>query len=559
MAQVVKRKLGEILVTAGVITQGQVDEALAYSREHRMLFGGALIALGFITEGEIIDTVSAQTGIPKVDLAQVTIDAEAARSVPAEIARKYNLIPTGVKNGMLMVAMSDPLNLFAIDDVRFITKKNVEVQIAGGPAIANAIEIYYTKQATDKAIAELKREYNIDVPQEDDGQGDEIQNAPVVRLTESILSQAISMGVSDIHVEPFEKTVLVRYRIDGTLTEALQIPVGLYPSVCTRLKIMSDMDIAERRLPQDGRIEKVIDGKNYDLRVSSLPTVFGEKIVIRVLDRSTFSFSRSSLGLSEKDNALIDRLLRIPYGIVLMTGPTGSGKTTTLYTLLSELNSREKNIITVEDPVEYMFDGINQVQVNPKAGLTFAQGLRSLFRQDPDIMMVGEIRDEETAQMAVRAAITGHLVLSTVHTNDAPGAVTRLLDMKVDSYLVADAIVGAVAQRLVRRLCSRCKREAVTTPLENELLRMSGPSLVYEPVGCAACGGTGFRGRIGVFEVMIVESAHREAISAGKSIDELRGIALSRGMTPLIENGRKHVLDGVTSPQEMIKSVYSRL
>lgn len=387
---------------------------------------------------------------------------------------------------------------------------------------------------------------------------DDVQAAPAVRLTNSIINQAIATNASDIHIEPFENYVAVRYRVDGVLFESNRIPQSLYSAVSTRIKIMAGMNIAEKRLPQDGRIELETKGRSYDFRVSSLPTVFGEKIVIRVLDRTSFDFTRDKLGFTDSENEIIDKIIRMPYGIVLLTGPTGSGKTTTLYAMLSEVNTPDKNIVTIEDPVEYMLEGINQVQVNTKAGLTFAAGLRSILRQDPDIIMIGEIRDEETAQIAVRAAITGHLVLSTLHTNDAPGAITRLVDMGVEPYLAADAIVAVIAQRLVRKLCPNCRAPYKAEDNDKMILNLDKPVQLYRAVGCPACQNSGYRGRTAIHEVMMVGREHRNIIARGGSAEEIREVAVRQGMVDLYESCRRLVLDGVTTIQEMVRTVYAR-
>ena len=387
---------------------------------------------------------------------------------------------------------------------------------------------------------------------------DEIQNAPAVRLTNAIITQAITIRASDIHIEPFDSEILVRYRIDGVLVEGPKIPPNLYSAVSTRIKIMSGMNIAEKRIPLDGRIEMEQSGKIYDFRVSSLPTVFGEKIVIRILDRSKALFNRTSIGFSEEENHLIDKLVKVPHGIILLTGPTGSGKTTTLYTFLSELNQPDRNIVTVEDPVEYMMHGVNQVQVNQKAGMTFAVGLRSILRQDPDIIMVGEIRDEETAQIAVRAAITGHLVLSTLHTNDAPGAVTRLVDMGVQPYLAADAMVAVIAQRLVRKLCTACKEAYQAEEVDLKMLKMENSVTLYRAVGCPLCGNTGYAGRTAIHEILMLDNEMRSLIENGGNAEQLRNLALAKGMVNLYENCKSILLKGVTSMYEMVKTVYAR-
>lgn len=554
-----RKRLGDILMSAGKLTAAQLGAALDIQSRTKKRIGAVLIDEGILTESEIIDTLSEQLSIKRIDIDNTYVEPEIARSIPKEVARKHNLIPVYLQDDKLIVAMSDPLNVFAIDDVCFITQKKVEPVIAAKSSIEKAIEFYFSKQATDKAIEDLKKEYAIPAETKiDPDETDDIQSAPAVRLTNSIINQAITTNASDIHIEPFETYVSVRYRVDGVLFESNRIPENLYSAVSTRIKIMSGMNIAEKRVPQDGRIEMDINDKSYDFRVSSLPTVFGEKIVIRVLDRTTFNYNREKLGFTAGENGLMDKIIHMPYGIVLLTGPTGSGKTTTLYTMLNEVNTPDKNIVTVEDPVEYMLEGINQVQVNNKAGLTFAAGLRSILRQDPDIIMIGEIRDEETAQIAVRAAITGHLVLSTLHTNDAPGAITRLVDMGIEPYLAADAVVGVIAQRLVRRLCASCKTSYMSDENEMKILNTDKPVRLYKGEGCPACHDSGYKGRTAIHEVMPVEREIRRIIERRGNAEELRETAVKEGMVNLFENCRTLVLKGETTIQEMVKTVYAR-
>ena len=554
-----RMKLGELLMGAGMISQVQLEEVLAEQGKSRKRMGQILIERNILTEEEIMDTLAVQLSLERFDIGKAFIDPEIARSIPKEVAKKYNLIPFSEKDGKLLVAMSDPLNIFAIDDISFITHKPIQPCIAGYEAIEKAIELYFSKQSTDKALEDLKKEYKIELDGKlDQALIDEVQSAPAVRLTNSILNQAITTGASDIHIEPFEKEVKVRYRIDGVLVASMTIPKSLYSSVCTRIKIMAGMNIAENRIPQDGRNEMEVGGQSYDFRVSSLPTVYGEKIVIRILDRSNFQLSRSNLGFTNHENVLLNRILSMPYGIVLLTGPTGSGKSTTLYTILKELNTVDKNIVTVEDPVEYTLLGINQVQVNTKAGLTFASSLRSILRQDPDIIMIGEMRDEETARIAVRAAITGHLVFSTLHTNDAPSSLTRLVDMGVAPYLVAEAIIGIISQRLLRKLCSSCKRGYLAEEREKKILREQNVHKLYKATGCPACNNTGYKGRVAIHEVLYLDNKLRNIIEKGANADELRTLALKGGMVPLYENCRQLVLNGVTSINEMVRTVYAR-
>ena len=556
-----RKRLGDMLLEAGKISLAQLNRALETQRKTKRRLGEVLIDQGLLTEDEIADVLAQQLSLERIDLEKTFVEQDIARSIPKEVALKYTAIPIFMRDDKLVVAMSDPLNMFAIDDICFITQKRIQPAVSTKKQIQKAIEIYYTKQDTDQAIEELKREFTASV-EESQRTGmelsDDVQAAPAVRLTNSIINQAIATNASDIHIEPFEHHVAVRYRVDGVLFESNRIPQNLYSAVSTRIKIMAGMNIAEKRLPQDGRIELEVKGRSYDFRVSSLPTVFGEKIVIRVLDRTTFDYTRDKLGFTERENEMMDRIIRMPYGIVLLTGPTGSGKTTTLYSLLSEVNTPDKNIVTIEDPVEYMLPGINQVQVNPKAGLTFAAGLRSILRQDPDIIMIGEIRDEETAQIAVRAAITGHLVLSTLHTNDAPGAITRLVDMGVEPYLAADAIVAVIAQRLVRKLCPNCREPYTAEGNEMMILNLDKPVRLYRAVGCPACQNSGYRGRTAIHEVMMVGREHRNIIARGGSAEEIREVSISQGMVDLYESCRQLVLNGVTSIQELVKTVYAR-
>ena len=556
-----RKRLGDMLLEAGKISLAQLNRALETQRKTKRRLGEVLIDQGLLTEDEIADVLAQQLSLERIDLEKTFVEQDMARSIPKEVALKYTAIPIFMRDGKLVVAMNDPLNMLAIDDICFITQKKIQPAVATKKQIEKAIEIYYSKQDADQAIEELKREFTASV-EESQRTGmelsDDVQAAPAVRLTNSIINQAIATNASDIHIEPFENYVAVRYRVDGVLFESNRIPQNLYSAVSTRIKIMAGMNIAEKRLPQDGRIELEVKGRSYDFRVSSLPTVFGEKIVIRVLDRTTFDYTRDKLGFTERENEMMDKIIRMPYGIVLLTGPTGSGKTTTLYSLLSEVNTPDKNIVTIEDPVEYMLPGINQVQVNPKAGLTFAAGLRSILRQDPDIIMIGEIRDEETAQIAVRAAITGHLVLSTLHTNDAPGAITRLVDMGVEPYLAADAIVAVIAQRLVRKLCPNCREPYTAEGNEMMILNLDKPVRLYRAVGCPACQNSGYRGRTAIHEVMMVGREHRNIIARGGSAEEIREVSISQGMVDLYESCRRLVLDGVTSIQEMVRTVYAR-
>lgn len=546
-----------MLVENGLIDNEKLNIALEEQKTSWKKLGDILVEMGFVSDEILVNTIAKQISVESINLKNTFIDSEVARLIPKEVAKKHTVIPVYKKDGVLYVAIADPRNMNALDDIRVITQLPVRSMIAPARDIEEAIEVYFSLQMSERAIEDLKRDWTFETETEDSDDSD-IQNAPSVRLANSIITQAVTTRASDIHLEPFEDSVSVRFRIDGALTENMNIPQNLYPALLTRFKVISGINIAEKRVPQDGRIEMTISGKNYDFRVSTLPTVFGEKIVIRILDRTSFLFTRQMLGFTKQNSELVDKIIKKTNGIILLTGPTGSGKSTTLYTLLRELNTPDVNIVTIEDPVEYMLRGINQVQVNNKAGLTFAAGLRSILRQDPDIVMIGEIRDEETAQIAVRASITGHLVLSTLHTNDAPSSVARLIDMGVEPFLVAESLSGIIAQRLVRKLCPECKKRVQANQAELEILGLSEPVEIYQPAGCPKCSSTGFAGRVAIHEVMHVNRALRDAIQENSGTEALRDIAEDNGMVKLLDGCRQLVINGITSISEMVKTVYVR-
>lgn len=551
------KKLGNLLISGNKISQKQLEEALKMQRATGNKLGEELVDKGYLTEEDIIEVLEFQMGIPHVDLEKYFIDPDVVNLVSETLARKYILIPIKKNRGSLTVAMADPLNLFAIDDVKIATGLDVTPVISIRKDILDSIEQYFGKKSAEKAIEDLKDQYNIELDSNlDDELLNEINNAPVVRLVNSFIKQAISAKASDIHIEPYEDRIRIRFRIDATLQEIMSPSKNTHSAITTRIKIISKMDIAERRLPQDGRVEMNIDGRSIDLRVSSLPTVYGEKIVIRILDRTSTIMTKKSLGFTENNLKRFNNLLSYPNGILLVTGPTGSGKTTTLYAALQELNSIGKNIITLEDPVEYRLDGINQVQINPKSGLTFSSGLRSILRQDPDIIMVGEIRDEETARLAIRAAITGHLVISTMHTNDAASTVSRLVDMGIEPYLVASSVMGVVAQRLVRKICDSCKTEYISEKKEEDILNIYEPIKLYKGKGCSKCYNTGYKGRTSIHEVLEVDKNMRQNINNNNSIDDLKELAKANGMISLYENNKDLVVKGITSINELLKVSY---
>lgn len=554
----IKKRLGDILLESNIITQDQLDYALEIQKQKKIKLGEVFIAEGIITEEQMLGVLEFQLGVPYTDLSKYYIDPKMPKVISRSVAVKYNLIPIAMNRGKLMVVMSDPLDIIAIDDVQLITGLDIEVAISSKDDIKRAIDNYYeASDDAEKAVEDFKAELDESIVEEVEAESADVTNAPVVRLVNSIIIQAAKQKASDIHIEPFEKEVRIRYRIDGELKEIMSPAKAMHSAIATRIKIMGKMDIAEKRIPQDGRVEANIEGRMLDLRLSVLPTVYGEKVVIRLLDRNAIVVSKEQLGFTPYNLELFDRIIKAPEGIILMTGPTGSGKTTTLYTILKELNSINKNIITVEDPVEYRLAGVNQVQVNAKAGLTFASGLRSILRQDPDIVMVGEIRDTETVEIAVRAAITGHLVLSTLHTNDTASTISRLVDMGVETYMVSSAVVGIIAQRLVKRICIRCKTEFETNEEQMHLLGIDQPIKIYKGKGCQHCSNSGYSGRIAIHEILVLDREIRAMIDRGETIDNIKQRAIDKGMKTLNQTCVDLVKEGVTTMEEMIKITYS--
>lgn len=557
MAIIQKRRLGEILVIANKINQAQLDEALKIQKEEGMKLGEVLVEKGFVTEYDIIHAIEQQIGIKEVDLGNVQCDKKVLKIVPQKICDKHMLAPFGFEDGKIKVAMADPLNIFAIDDIAISTGLEVKTFIAPKKDIRKFIEVNYSTEQVNKAAEELRKESKESIVQQQQSQNieemDDVKNAPVVKMIDKLFKNAIEMRTSDIHIEPFENEIRIRYRIDGKLQTVNVLGRESLGPLVTRIKILGNMNIAERRIPQDGRIITKVGETDVDLRVSILPVVNGEKIVIRILSRDNYKLGKEKLGIADENLKKIDRMVRSPFGIVLVTGPTGSGKSTTLYTELSEINSDDVNIITVEDPVEYTLEGINQVNVNSKAGMTFASALRSILRQDPDVIMIGEIRDNETAEIAIKAAITGHLVMSTLHTNDAASSVTRLIDMGVEPFLASTSLTGIIAQRLVRRICPYCKEEYEASSYEKKILRQpkDKPLKIYKGKGCGRCHNSGYYGRVGLYEVMEMDRELKDAINRTKDPNVLKDIARKNGMTTLEEECIKHVLDGLTTVKEL--------
>ena len=553
-----KMRLGDILTSSGIITNEQLENALILQKEKGMKLGELLIKEKILTEEEILGVLEYQLEIPYIDLNKYFIDPKVPKIISESLAKKHSAIPISLKNGKLTVVMSDPLDIVAVDDIRISTGMNVEVAITSVADIKKAIVRYYdSTEEAEKAVEEFKSQSGLADNIAEQMEDEDVTNAPMVRLVNSIISQAVKSKASDIHIEPFEKSVRIRYRIDGELKEVMTPSKSTHSALVTRIKIMGKMDISERRIPQDGRVEAVIEGAHIDMRISVLPTVYGEKVVIRLLDRNAIVVSKEELGFTSYNLELFDKIVKAPEGIILLTGPTGSGKTTTLYTILKELNQINKNIITVEDPVEYRLAGVNQVQVNVKAGLTFASGLRSILRQDPDIVMVGEIRDAETAQIATRAAITGHLVLSTLHTNDTSSTISRLVDMGIETYMVSSAVVGVIAQRLVKRICPRCKEEHNLSAEERLLIKIDENIAIYKGKGCNFCSGSGYSGRIAIHEILILDREIRDLVNKEADSDTIKELARQKGMKTLNESCMELVLNGTTTVDEMIKITYS--
>jgi type IV pilus assembly protein PilB len=555
------KQLGDILLEEGLVTEGQLMAALDEQATRGESLGRVLVDIGMLTEAQLVQALARQVGMEFVDLTEYPVDRAAVALIPASVCRRHTVLPVAFDNGTLLVAMANPGNVVAVDDVRAISGMSVRTVVATHDDLLGAIDRYCR---ADEEIDELASAFEEETGSQDTDLskiGDHVEDdAPIVRFVNILVTQAIQDRASDIHIEPAEKDLLVRYRIDGVLHEMQRAPKQIQSGVISRLKIMSDIDIAERRKPQDGRMSVVHNGRKVDLRVATLPTVWGEKVVMRILDNSTASLDLRELSFLDDNFQVYQESYTKPYGMILVTGPTGSGKSTTLYATLNAVSRPEINVITVEDPVEYRLPGINQVQVNPKAGLTFASALRSILRSDPDVVLIGEIRDHETAQIAIEAALTGHLVLSTLHTNDAPSAVTRLIEMGIEPFLVGSALDCVVAQRLARRLCERCKE--AYTPSEVELIAARFPwnpgeeiPTLYRPAGCSACSRTGYKGRMALHEVMrVTEEIERLAV-AHASAAEIGTTARQQGMVTLRDDGWTKVLLGDTSVEEILRVV----
>ena len=553
-----KKRLGDILIQAGMITPDQVAVAIEAQKKTKERLGKTLIRLGFITEENLLKTLAHQLKLNYVNLKEEKIDRSLVKLIPEKVARRHLVVPLAQMGQVLMVAMADPLNIFALDDLAFKTGLEIEPVIASEQDILTTLETLYEISLMDKietAPEDLQIYSDEEESTEPEGEeGAVIDEGPISQLVNLIISEAIKERASDIHLEPDERALRIRYRVDGILKETSSLGPKFIAPVISRIKIMSKMDISEKRSPQDGRFKFTMDNKVIDSRVSSFPTIYGENVVMRILDQSSIIIGLEDLGFLPRDMEKVRYLIEKPYGFILVTGPTGSGKTTTLYAVLNTINTPEKHFVTLEDPVEYRLDGIRQCQINIKAGLTFAAGLRSILRQDPDAIMVGEIRDIETAEIAVQSALTGHLVLSTLHTNDAPSSLIRLADMGVDAFLISSAVEGVIAQRLVRLICSRCKESYTASEAELKELRLSTDQevILHRGKGCSFCKGSGYKGRLGIFEILVVDKELKEMILRKATQGEIEEYArLKQQMKSLREDGIAKVLAGITTVEEL--------
>ena len=555
-------RIGDYLVNQGLITNDQLSKVLAAQKESNgtKKFGDVVVELGFMTELNFAKALAGNLRVQYVDLDNIEINTEAVQMVPEALARKHTVIAINVQGKRLTVATNDPVNFIVLEDIKVSTGMDTVPVLATTSAINKAIGKCYSMQNVDSVIDSVNAMGgDLGEMSADDAESkDRVESAPIVKLATTIIENSYRADATDIHIEPFKTYTRIRIRVNGDLVELMNISSAVHSALTTRLKLISGMNIAEKRIPQDGRFTQVVDGTTLDVRVSSLPTVHGEKIVIRILSTGQIALRKiTDLGMSDYNYAMFEHMLRVPHGVILVTGPTGSGKTTTLYAALGELAKPNVNVITVEDPVEKAIDGINQCQVNTKAGMTFAAALRSILRQDPDIVMVGEMRDAETADIGIRAAITGHLVLSTLHTNDAASTVVRLVDMGVAPYMVATSLIGVIAQRLIKVLCPECKKPRMSTEEENELMRVPHSIQIYDPCGCQACNNTGYRGRTAIHEIIHCNSKVSSIIAAGGTKEEIEAAAKEIGTKLLRDNASELVQAGQTSIDELVRATFS--
>lgn len=554
-------RIGDYLVEQKLITQEQLMEVLDAQKksEGSKRFGEMVVELGFITEVSLAKALAAKLRVPYVDLGNIEVDEDAVRKIPESLAKKHTVIAINIQGRRLTVATDDPINFNILEDIKMQTGMDTIPVLATRSAINKAIGQHYSMENVD-SVLESVQQFRDDDDQDDEAR-DRIENAPIVKLATTIVENSYRADATDIHIEPFKTYTRIRIRVNGDMVELMNVSNVVHNALTTRLKLISGMNIAEKRIPQDGRFTQTVDGTVLDVRVSSLPMVNGEKIVIRILSTGAIALRKiTDLGMSDYNYGLFESMLKCPHGVILVTGPTGSGKTTTLYAALGEIAKPHVNVITVEDPVEKAIDGINQVQVNEKSGMTFAAALRSILRQDPDIVMIGEMRDSETAEIGIRAAITGHLVLSTLHTNDAASTITRLIDMGIQSYMVATSLIGVIAQRLVKVLCPKCKRQRMSTEEENKLMKLDDmitPIPVYESCGCAECNNTGYRGRTAIHEIIHCTAGVSSIVARNGSKEEIEEAAKNNGTRLLRDNVSELVQQGVTSMDELVRVTYT--
>ena len=551
------KRLGDILVESGFLNATELAEVLSVQKETGKRLGEVIVESGLMSEFDILRAVSSQYNYPIIDLSGIDVDPKATALLTQRFCEDNVVFPIGFDGDNLVVAIDDPMNITIEDELQFQTGYQISLMLATHTSIIDAIKVHYGRENANKAAEELGTSLASDTLDDDSELSEAVNSAPVVKLVNSMIDYAIRSGSSDIHIEPLEDRVRVRIRIDGVMQEVMSNPISAKDAITTRIKILGGMNIAEKRIPQDGRITTVINGEDVDMRVSILPCVTGEKTVIRILAKNDANLNRKYLGISDRNNEMIDKMIKVPQGIVLISGPTGSGKTTTLYTLLSEKNTDEVNIITVEDPVEIKIPGLNQCQVNVKAGMTFASGLRSILRQDPDIILVGEIRDGETAEIAMRAAITGHLVFSTIHTNDAVSSINRLVDMGLEPYMVSSALVGVVSQRLVRRICTNCRESYDPDISDKQYLRLDEGQKLYRGKGCTECNEKGYKGRIAIHEIVIITMKMKALLEKRASEDDMRALAVTEGTQMLQDSARDLVLEGITTVSELNRVAYT--
>ncbi len=558
-----KQHLGDILIDNGILSSVQLDEALRVGKRTSTRIGRVIVNLGYATEEDIANGLAIQFGIPSVMLTTMIVDPEVLKLIPETAARKYNLVPVSLEDGILKVAMLDPIDVVAIDEIEKITKYHIDPLVSTETEISKALDQYYGMEGSfEEVVAKASKNADIELLDGEETAPDKLHRiageTSVVQLVNMMISRAVMDGVSDIHIEPDDDTLRIRFRVDGVLIESANLQMKMHPAVISRLKVLGDLDIAEKRLPQDGRFIVKVASRDIDIRLSTLPTIFGEKVVMRLLDKGKMILDIERLTPVPETLDAIRKVVKRPHGMILLTGPTGSGKTTTAYTLLSLLNTMDKNLVTVEDPVEYHLKRVNQVHVNPKVGITFASALRHILRQDPDVVLIGEIRDKETAEIAIHAALTGHIVISTIHTNDAVGTVSRLLNMGIEPYLVSSSLSCVVGQRLVRKLCESCKVEYEPDP---ELLKELGVRFpegkvptFYKEGGCKACKGTGFKGRIGIYEVLMPDDSIRASIVALQDSSIISDIARKQGFKPMRVQGVKTAMAGETTLEEVLQA-----